>query len=101
MGAEYGAGLPWPPARTRNEPMAELPEVLNVRPIGDGRYEAPPPSEDPEGRDVVFSGQIMAQMIMASDDQAGGAKEVKSIHAVFARAGTYSGGPMELQLESM
>jgi acyl-CoA thioesterase II len=69
--------------------------------LGDGRYAAPHPTDDPEGRDVVFSGQILAQMIMASDHAVDHGKDVKSIHAIFARAGTYSGGPMELQLESM
>lgn len=81
--------------------MAELPAVLNVDDLGEGRYAAPHPAEDPEGRDIVFSGQILAQMIMASDRAVDSGKDVKSIHAIFARAGTYSGGPMELQLESM
>jgi acyl-CoA thioesterase len=80
---------------------AQLPAVLNLDDLGDGRYGAPHPADDPEGRDVVFSGQIMAQMIMASDQAVGSAKDVKSIHAIFARAGTYSAGPMELRLESM
>jgi acyl-CoA thioesterase-2 len=81
--------------------MAELPAVLQLDDLGDGRYAAPHPTDDPEGRDVVFSGQILAQMIMASDRAVESGKDVKSIHAIFARAGTYSGGPMELQLESM
>jgi acyl-CoA thioesterase II len=81
--------------------MAELPTVLQLEDLGDGRYGASHPTDDPEGRDVVFSGQILAQMIMASDRAVESGKDVKSIHAIFARAGTYSGGPMELQLESM
>lgn len=80
---------------------APLPGVLDIEDLGDGRYRAPNPTDDPEGRDVVFSGQILAQMIMASDRAVESAKDVKSIHAIFARAGTYSAGPMELQLESM
>jgi acyl-CoA thioesterase len=80
---------------------ASVPEVLQLDVRGDGAYGAPNPSDDPEGRDVVFSGQILAQMIMASDDNVASEKDVKSIHAIFARAGTYSGGPMELRLESM
>jgi acyl-CoA thioesterase len=40
-------------------------------------------------------------MIMASDANCGSQKEVKSIHAIFARAGTYSAGPMELELDAM
>jgi acyl-CoA thioesterase II len=81
--------------------MAELPTVLQLEDLGDGRYGASHPTDDPEGRDVVFSGQILAQMIIASDRAVESGKDVKSIHAIFARAGTYSGGPMELQLESM
>lgn len=81
--------------------MAELPAVLQVGDLGEGRYSAPHPTDDPEGRDVVFSGQILAQMIMASDRAVESAKDVKSIHAIFARAGSYSAGPMNLQLEAM
>lgn len=81
--------------------MTQLPAVLEVEDLGDGRYGVPHPTDDPEGRDVVFSGQILAQMIMASDRAVGSAKDVKSVHAIFARAGTYSAGPMELRLESM
>jgi len=74
---------------------------LQVKDLGGGRWSAPHPADDPEGRDVVFSGQILAQMIMASDANCGSQKEVKSIHAVFARAGTYSAGTMELELDAM
>jgi acyl-CoA thioesterase II len=81
--------------------VATVPEVLELEELGNGRYAAPNPVDDPEGRDVVFSGQILAQMIMAADRAVEGAKDVKSIHAIFARAGTYSGGPMELELESL
>ncbi len=81
--------------------MSELPAVLKVESLGDGRWSAPHPADDPEGRDVVFSGQVLAQMIMASDAAVESQKEVKSIHAIFARAGTYSAGLMELQLEPM
>jgi acyl-CoA thioesterase II len=81
--------------------MSKLPEILQLEHRGDGRWLAPHPANDPEGRDVVFSGQILAQMIMASDAAASSQKEVKSIHAVFARAGMYSAGPMELELDTM
>ena len=81
--------------------MSDLPAVLQVEDLGDGRWTAPHPADDPEGRDVVFSGQILAQMIMASDAAVASAKEVKSIHAIFARAGTYSAGSMELLLEQL
>jgi acyl-CoA thioesterase II len=81
--------------------MSELPATLQVKDLGGGRWSAPHPADDPEGRDVVFSGQILAQMIMASDANCDSQKEVKSIHAIFARAGTYSAGPMELDLDAM
>jgi len=81
--------------------MAALPHVLVVEDLGEGRYTAPHPTDDPEARDVVFSGQILAQMIMASDAAVDHAKDVKSIHAIFARAGAYSGGPIEYRLEQM
>jgi acyl-CoA thioesterase len=81
--------------------MAQVPSVLTVSELGEGRYSAPHPTEDPEQRDVVFSGQLLAQMIMTADHAVEGAKEVKSIHGIFARAGSYSGGPIEYALETM
>jgi acyl-CoA thioesterase-2 len=80
--------------------MSDLPELLQLTEIGERRYHVPQPSESAEGRDVVFSGQLLAQMIMASDHAVGGAKDVRSIHAVFARAGTYT-QPIELEVESL
>jgi acyl-CoA thioesterase len=80
--------------------MSDLPDVLQLTEIGERRYRVTQPAEPPEGRDVVFSGQLLAQMIMASDHAAGGAKDVRSIHAVFARAGTYA-QPIELEVESL
>lgn len=79
---------------------AKLPSVLRVEEGPEGRYRVDHPAEDPEARNVVFSGQILAQMIMVSDHAVEGAKEIKSIHAIFARAGRYS-EPMELQRESL
>ena len=45
--------------------MSELTAPLQIENLGGGRWSAPHPTMDPEGRDVVFSGQILAQMIMA------------------------------------
>jgi acyl-CoA thioesterase len=82
--------------------MSELPAVLQVENVGEGRWTAPHPDEDPEGRDVVFSGQLLAQMIMTSTAAGDvGDKVVKSIHGVFARAGYYSAGPVEYAVEPM
>jgi acyl-CoA thioesterase len=80
--------------------MSDLPELLELSDAGEGRYIAPHPAESAEGRDVVFSGQLLGQMIMAADRAAGSAKAVRSIHTVFARAGTYT-KPLEIQVESM
>jgi acyl-CoA thioesterase len=79
---------------------AVMPAVLRVEEKSPGHWSAPHPENDPEGRDVVFSGQVLGQMIMASS-AAGGEKEIKSIHAIFARAGRYSAGPVELLLDPM
>ena len=78
--------------------MSDLPAVLRLQDDGSGRWTAANPQNDQEGWDVVFSGQLLGQMIMAasSDD-----KQVKSIHAVFARAGRYSAGRLVLDVESM
>jgi acyl-CoA thioesterase len=78
----------------------ELPDLLELSETGEHRYRVRHPGESPEARDVVFGGQILAQMIMASDMAAGGTKDVKSIHTVFARAGTYT-APMDIAVESM
>jgi acyl-CoA thioesterase len=78
----------------------DLPELLNLTDVGDHRYRVFQPTESAEGRDVVFSGQLLGQMIMASDRAAGGTKDVRSIHTVFARAGTYT-KPIELDVDSM
>jgi acyl-CoA thioesterase len=76
-----------------------LPDVLTLQRIGENRFSAPHPADDPEGRNVVFSGQLLAQMIMAGDACFEGALEVKSIQAIFSRAGTYE-HPMELRGET-
>lgn len=75
--------------------MTALPAVLQVEDLGDGHFAAPHPTNDPEARGVVFSGQILGQMIMISDLAVEHAKEVKSIHTIFARAGSYNAGPLD------
>src|SRR5215471_7725845 len=80
--------------------MSDLPELLVLTDVGEHRYQVHQPSESAEGRDVVFSGQLLAQMIMAADREAEGTKDVRSVHSVFARAGTYT-KPIELQVEPM
>ena len=78
----------------------ELPDILELTEVGEQRYHVFQPAESAEGRDVVFSGQLMAQMMMASDREAGSAKDIRSVHAIFARAGTYT-LPIEVDVDSM
>ncbi|HXC40478.1 MAG TPA: acyl-CoA thioesterase domain-containing protein [Burkholderiales bacterium] len=80
--------------------LAELPDVLRLDEMAAGRYRVRHPREQTEGRDVVFGGQLLAQMIMAADLANGGAKDIKSIHAIFARSGTYT-KPIDLVVEQM
>jgi acyl-CoA thioesterase len=78
-----------------------MPQLLELEELRPGRYRVVTPDVPPEGRDVVFGGQLLAQMIMASDKACGGSKDVKSINTIFARAGSYSGEPIELEISSM
>src|SRR6478735_8511068 len=81
----------------------DLPPLLDLRRVADHRYAAEPEHAGEE-RNVVFGGQILAQMIMASHLDRSvdrpNEMEVKSIHAVFARAGDYS-APIEYEVDSM
>jgi acyl-CoA thioesterase-2 len=80
--------------------MDDLPDLLTLSDTGNRRFNVFQPAESAEGRDVVYSGQLLAQMIMASDQVAGGTKDIRSIHAIFARAGTYT-KPIELVVDSI
>ncbi len=77
--------------------LSELLEVLELEPVGEGRFRAQNFSEGPGG--VIFGGQLLAQSIVA-----GGTidptKEVKSIHTVFARGGDLS-KPIDIEVEAM
>ena len=87
--------------------VTTLPPMLQLESVDAHVYEGAPEHEGaPEDirRNVVFGGQILAQMIMAAhvdrnvdrqDD-----KEVKSIHAIFARAGDYT-QPIRYDVERM
>ena len=80
--------------------MTDIPDLLQLDESEDGRYRVRHPSESAEGRDVVFSGQLIAQMIMAANRSVEGSKDVKSAHALFARAGSYT-MPIELEVDVM
>ena len=67
---------------------------------GEHCYEGPPEHQSGHFRDVVFGGQILAQMIIATALDGAGDKEVKSIHAIFARPGTY-GQILEYEVDWM
>src|SRR4029078_13332545 len=70
-----------------------LPPLLDLDQVGDHRYSGRP-EHSGERRNVVFGGQILAQMIMAGHLDRSADRpndlEVKSIHAIFARAGDYA-----------
>ena len=78
--------------------MPDSLELLQLTEVSEGRYLAPMPAGSQEGRDVIFGGQLLAQMIMAASMDATDPKHVNSIHTVFARAGTYE-QPLHLIVE--
>ncbi len=83
--------------------IGDLPSMLRLHEVGDHVYEGQP-EHTGDLRNVVFGGQILAQMIMSSyvdrNDGREDLKEVKSIHAIFARAGDYS-LPIQYRVERM
>ena len=77
--------------------IAELLDVLHLDPNGDGTFRAR--SIDLTGGSVVFGGQLLAQSIVAGAG-VDPAKEVKSIHIVFAR-GALLDAPLEVEVDAM
>jgi acyl-CoA thioesterase len=80
--------------------MSELSPVLTslrLEQTGELRYRGQ--SVPSDTRPVVFGGQLLGQMIVAAAGSQAG-KSVRSIHAIFARAGTVS-LPVDLELEIM
>ncbi len=71
-------------------------ELLTLEETGEGRYVAPHEG-DGGGRDVVFGGQMLAQMIVAATRSTPG-KRVKSLQAVFARAASFR-APLEIDVD--
>lgn len=82
--------------------VATLPEMLRLEKVDEHSYAAPSPHGPGEEvtRNVVFGGQILAQMIMAAAIDHDDDKEVKSIHAIFARPGDYT-EPIIYEVDSM
>ena len=63
-------------------PLHALLDVLDLDPVGEGRFTAR--NVDTGRGGVVFGGQILAQTVMATADPS---KVVQSVHTVFARGG--------------
>ncbi len=70
--------------------------AFELTPAGDNRFVAGNLG-DPGARDVVYGGQLLAQMILASD-QVGKDKDVASIHTIFARSARVS-DPLEIDVD--
>jgi acyl-CoA thioesterase-2 len=77
--------------------LAELLEVLDLEPVGEGRFRGQNFSEGPGG--VVFGGQLLAQAIVAGAT-IDPAKEVKTVHTIFARGGSLD-QPLDIDVEAM
>jgi acyl-CoA thioesterase II len=77
----------------------QIPALLSLSEIEPGRYAATHPAVDVPGRNIISGRQLMSQMIMAVDRASGGSHDVKTIHAVFSRAGARD-HPLELVLDS-
>lgn len=60
-----------------------LPSILRLEPVGEARYRVSNEG-DPATNNVVFGGQLLAQMVMAAAHSDG--KSIKTISAIFARA---------------
>ena len=79
--------------------MPEPYPILNslvLEQTGESSYRGP--SVPSEVRPVVFGGQLMGQMIVAATASLPG-KTVRSLHAIFARAGTVT-QPVDLEVDS-
>lgn len=75
-----------------------LPAELAVEEVGERRYRAPVPATPAEGRDVLYSGQLVAQILMASCRAGDGTKGARSVHALFVHTGSAS-QPVDLLVE--
>jgi acyl-CoA thioesterase II len=77
-------------------PAAGLPDAFGLTRVAEGRFTATSIG-DPGVRDVVYGGQLLAQMILASD-QVAATKDLASIHTLFARSATVT-RPIEIDVE--
>lgn len=77
--------------------LSELLDVLELEPVGEGRFRAQNFGAAPGG--VVFGGQLLAQTIVAAAT-VDPTKEVKTVHTVFARGGNTE-QPLDIELDVM
>ncbi len=77
--------------------LSDLLQVLDLEAVGDGRYRAQNFGEGPGM--VVFGGQLLAQAIVAGA-KVDAAKEVKSLHTIFARSGAID-QPLDVDVDVM
>ncbi len=75
---------------------AGLLAVLDLEPVGEGRYRA---THVDEGHGVVFGGQLLAQTVIAATRTVSD-KELLSLHTVFARGGNFE-EPLLIDVEVM
>jgi acyl-CoA thioesterase-2 len=76
--------------------LADLLAAFQLEPVGDGRFVG---QNAPNGRDVIFGGQLLAQTIGAASLSQPG-KEVKTVHAIFARGGDMR-SPVDIDVDTM
>jgi acyl-CoA thioesterase II len=76
--------------------VADL-DILALERVGEGQFVAGHEGDGEGGRDVVFGGQMLAQIIVAATASTPG-KQVKSVQAVFARAASF-GAPLEIDVD--
>jgi len=67
-----------------------VPDLLQLRPAGDHRYQAPFEARAERARDVVYGGQILAQLLLACDLERAPSKRVQSVHVIFSRPATHA-----------
>jgi acyl-CoA thioesterase-2 len=76
--------------------LADLLAAFQLEPVGEGRFVG---QNAPNGRDVIFGGQLLAQTIAAATASQPG-KEVKTVHAIFARGGDMR-SPVDIDVDTM
>lgn len=83
-----------------NPGVGTWPDAFGLQADGANRFLATSIG-DPDRHDVVFGGQILAQMIMATAAAGpGGGKALASLHTVFARAASLR-SPLEIEVDTM